>query len=54
MGLPADGVMSAVLAVAAVLPYGVAWVVIGLRMARRGTPTFLPASPSLPALEEPS
>ena len=53
MGLPADRSTALALAVAAVLPYGLAWVAIGARMAARGAPTFLPASPNLPALEDP-
>lgn len=52
MGLPADRTTGVALGVAAVLPYGLAWVAIGARMAARGAPTFLPASPRLPPLED--
>jgi hypothetical protein len=48
----ADAGVAPLLVVAAVLPYGLAWIAVGVRMAVRGTPTFLPATPP-PALEDP-
>ena len=49
LGLVPDGSPVVVLAV---LPYGLAWIVVGLRLTVRGSPTFLDPSSDLPRASE--